>query len=538
MSFRVVGYVFILAALAGCSSSSGEQPAVSPDLVESVRQFQAANGLFYMPESLSHRSEPSIATTANYMDLAPEWSERQLDLEQMAEVQVGDPAAMDIGNLQAALTLMVKAGAGSNNLELDAGLLASVAPQPSQDLGSEVAAVWLWSSAAASAGELTGDDLFGDALVERFDAIDIDESAEHPFLVYRLAQVDRLLSGQVSPEIGNFVSAMVEEPLPLPRSTNSVLDALAIQRLRNEQGLDTGLSDTFLDELAAFSVAPDFVSDDLALAATLGLLANSDVAAGGDGLEADLSASIVARIDEETGLLTPASRSVPTVEATFAFARVMEKSFSEVASEKTIEALLVQQSNASVPLPTRLQATYALREAGYEQWEDGLDVEQTKTEVAAATPQQLDAESLPNYLSIMSSAGHLYPDLPKKDLTEFSTDGDPQRELLAASAIRSSYLFANEVDVRSMFSHLQETLGGVALDENAPFAVRLRAISTLAAAGYEIDQASTYFDIGTELALQRECEGGLSLYSIDGQKGSPCSLVLTLEAKSIPEALR
>ncbi len=527
--------------LTSACTSSDEPSAISSEIIESAEEFQTPQGMFIMPEAAGHQPKPSVVATVHYSDLAPTWSSSNLGQDGYVHLDDVEKTS-DFGQAHGMLRLSeLAADERITDQSLDAQLTSdldwfrALVPGTAQDPGSEIAILWLWADIESIASTSIGAPPQVEELQRRFDDVKATDVEDHPFLIYRLVQIADLLDFELSEDLSGLVRGLPERLLPPPSSTNAILDALAIQRMRATQDANREVDPSYFEELMKKS-EEEVLGDDLSVAAVLGLLEASS-SRQIDEFEAQIADSVRMRIDESTGLVVPISTAVPTVEATFAFSRLLEGSMAEIVSEETIERLVQEQSDGDRPLSQRLKATYVLRESGHDEW-DQLDASKVQSEFVEEFPSQIDAENLNDYLNLMITIAHLYPDWEKRDLVEFDLGADAELEQLAAASLRYSYLFANESDVRRMFPELQDSLSAIISDNTVPFGPRILATATLAATDYEFESSTVLLEIGSSMAQMRGCRDGLGLYSVDGEDDSLCSLQLTIEARNIPLALQ
>ncbi len=139
-----------------------------------------------------------------------------------------------------------------------------------------------------------------------------------------------------------------------------------------------------------------------------------------------------------------------------------------------------------------------------------------------------------DYLAVMEPAAQLDPDVKKSALIPFNPGTDEDEQKKAAAALAQSYLFSNADAVGSMFPELQQLLKRWLDSRSTPFPQLVAAAATLPSSRI-IQLDSSYLEqTGARISERRGCDRAQTFFSLDGSSNNVCSLVLTLQVRSVP----
>jgi len=524
-SFAVVSVIgSMMLVMTGCTAQSNPS-SVSDQLKNDSAQFQLADGLFEMPEATASGLPSEYAATTAYVEALGCDLQGVVDWHETSVTDISIPSDL----VGAESYLLLRHCAGSTTL--DPSLRATIteilsSSHAESEPGAEVGALWTWAHARslfAGLQETVAPDP-GPA-VKRLQRVTSTDLSGHPYLVWRVAEIYKLLGLSAPPWLDGLAKQSASVEIPTPTSTIGLLDGLAILKFRQLGGRIDAPS-AYIESVTKIVLnAP--VVDDLSRASLLQVLAES----GSPSASQTVREQLKDRLDSSTGLLKTSQRAVGTVEATFLFARLLDTRFGEVASVKTRDRLYVAASDSGAPMSERLRAGVALKYASDPRWKSMLPLAQKEAKAMPAVVREADLDV---YLSVMEPAIALDSTVERGSLEAFDPGEDEIRQKHAWAAINLAYLFSNEDAVCSMFPNLQATLKRWAESKDTEFPQLVEAAEVIPILK-TVSVDSTFLEqLAQRIVSQRGCKDAASLYSIDGTRDAPCSLILTLQIRGIP----
>ena len=514
--------------LTSCSESSPADPSgVSDASVKDSVSFRTASGLFRMPEARS--AVATFATTAQYIDVLGPSGGRVVDWKKIASAPAPS-AGSDLVDVESYLRIQKVSGTKSlGSAELSALTRGAVVPPPQNDAGSEIGALWAWTSAWSTLRSMGSTIALDPHVVARVGSIAPASITGSPYLQRRLTAIYASLGLKTPPALVASLAGPRQTPLPYPDSLRNLLDAEAILEESPGPSVKTKAPAEFVQQITKLlenSSALDPTSE----AAALRLLQ----LAGATSQLPPFLDKLRARSSADSGLIHDARPEQGSVEATYLFSRLVDLRFPEISNQGTRDSLNREASNAANPVAVRLMSAAALKRSGDERWKVFAPL---ATKSAAEQPKMVSREQLSSYLSVIMPATDLQPDLPKAALRPFEPrPGDEGAEKDAVGAINNSYLFSNTEAVEQMFPTVQSHLTAWVDNPATPFPQVVAAAAALSGARL-VKVDSPYLNrVGKKIAERRGCKDARTLLPATGRADGACSLILTVQARAIPSA--
>lgn len=514
--------------LTSCSDSTPtDTSGVSDATVKDSLSFRTASGLFRMPEA--NAATATFASTAQYIDVLGPSGGGVVDWKKIASA-TAPTTASDLVDIESYLRIQKVAGITSmGSVELSALARGIVVPPPQMDAGSEIGALWAWTSAWSGLRSM-GSTIPSDTnVVARIRAIAPASITDSPYLRRRLTAIYATMGIQPPSALITSLPDLEQATLPSPTSLKNLLDAEAILEGAPGASAKSKVPAEFIQQLTKLlenSSALDPTSEAAALRLMQLANATSQLPPFLDKLRS--------RVSVDSGMIRDARPDQGSVEATFLFSRLTDLRFPEISNQATRDSLYREVSNASNPVEVRLMSAAALKRTGDERWKGFAPL---ATQTAAAQPKEVSREQLSSYLGVTTPATDLQPDLPKAALRPFSASpGDEGAEKDAVGAINNAYLFSNADAVNQMFPSIQAQLTAWIDSPATPFPQVVAAAAALPSARL-VKVDSPYLDkVGKKIGDRRGCKDARTLLSATGRADGACSLILTVQARAIPSA--
>jgi hypothetical protein len=229
-----------------------------------------------------------------------------------------------------------------------------------------------------------------------------------------------------------------------------------------------------------------------------------------------------------------ASLAKGSVHGTYLAARLLDTSFPDVASEQARNELERVLKVPETDLITQLKALVALKRSGSSSWGSyGSVIERGR----AALPTAVTFANLSGYIELVDVLVQLEPNARLGKLEAF--DADPGVEDLlsgALMALSNSMYFSNSEEVRSMFPAVQSALPQLIGSPKGNGLNYFRALTAMTNASRSGLGSNDFDKAAEELRTLKGCKEFLSLYRMEADKASPCSLSLSAAMIAVPGA--
>jgi len=223
-----------------------------------------------------------------------------------------------------------------------------------------------------------------------------------------------------------------------------------------------------------------------------------------------------------------------SVHGTYLAARLLDTSFPAVASERTRGELERVLKSAEADLITQLKALVALKRCGSSSWASyGSIIEQG----TAALPATVTFANLSGYIDLVDVLVQLEPNARLARLETF--DADPGVEHLLSGALMAfsnSMYFSNSEEVRSMFPAVQSALPQLIGSSRGKGLNYFRALTAMTNASRSGLGSNDFDKAAEELRILKGCKEFPSLYRMEPDKASPCSLSISAAMIAVPGA--
>ncbi|MGO4858571.1 hypothetical protein [Arthrobacter sp. 2MCAF14] len=523
LAVLIVAMLCLPACSAGLSAPANDVSAIQKDL----KNLQGINGLIRMPEG-EGQERGDLYTTALYSEKLGSYLLAADNAYGTVREALGAQSTADPPTLWSALKLLRTAGAALP-ADLEARLANAAIPPRQQDVGAEIAALWFWIDIGRMQGwsTIAGKSFVEEALV-RLRAVDVNSITNKPYLVWRLFDSYSALQKQKPGELERALKNV--ECKKLPGDYESTLDFQAALEARVTLGKDLVVPINAKDHIVGLLDSSQ-VHDDVLIASMLRSLELLNAQAEAKRLIKD---RIAPRVDKKTGLIRSASLAKGSVHGTYLAARLLDTSFPEVASERTRDELERVLKVPETDLITQLKALVALKRSGSSSWGSyGAVIERGR----AALPAAVAFANLSGYIELVDVLVQLEPSVRLGRLEAF--DADPGVEDLlsgALMALSNSMYFSNSEEVRSMFPAVQSALPQLIGSPKGNGLNYFRALTAMTNASRS-GLGSNDFDKAAEgLRALKGCEEYPSLYRMEADKASPCSLSLSAAMIAVPGA--
>ncbi len=223
-----------------------------------------------------------------------------------------------------------------------------------------------------------------------------------------------------------------------------------------------------------------------------------------------------------------------SVHGTYLAARLLDTSFSELANEQTRDELERVLREPETNLITQLKALVALKRSGFSSWASyGSVIERGK----GALPADVTIANLSGYIDLVEVLVQLEPNAPLARLGAFDAGLAVEDSISnALIALSNSMYFSNSEEVRSMFPAVQSALPQLISSPKENDLNYFRALTAMTNASRS-GLGSNDFDKAAEgLRTLKGCKEFLSLYRMEADKASPCSLSISAAMIAVPGA--
>lgn len=518
-----VALLCLPACSAGLAAPTNDVSAIQDDL----KKLQGINGLIRMPEG-EDKERGDLYTTALYSADLGSYLLAADDANRSVREALRGQTSTDLPTLWSALKLL-RAARASLPAELDAGLVNAAIPPRQQDVGAEIAALWFWVDIGRMQGwSAIGGRSFREEVLVRLGAIDVNSIKNKPYLLWRLFDSYSALQMRKPSELERALKNV--DSKKLPNDYESTLDFQAALEARAALRKDLVVPNEAKDHIVGLLDSRE-VHDDALIASMLRSLELLDAQNEAQRLVRD---RIAPRLDQKTGLIRSSSLANGSVHGTYLAARLLDTNFPELASERTRDELeRVLKSPETDPV-TQLKALVALKRSGSSSWGSyGAVIDRGR----AALPDTVTFANLSGYIELVDVLVQLEPSVRLGRLEAF--DADPGVEDLlsgALMALSNSMYFSNSEEVRSMFPAVQSALPQLIGSPKGNGLNYFRALTAMTNASRS-GLGSNDFDKAAEgLRTLKGCEEYRSLYRMEADKASPCSLSVSAAMIAVPGA--
>lgn len=213
------------------------------------------------------------------------------------------------------------------------------------------------------------------------------------------------------------------------------------------------------------------------------------------------------------------------IDATFMVSQIARNSYYVVATEKTKDSLYAYAQNKQNSLASRLKAYVALSNFKDKRWKEWQELAKI---IDNSIPSEVSKNDVAGYLSVAEHLALLDENFkPRTKLIPFDPSTSEQSERLATSAIILNYLFTNGDELNKHFSNLLPKMCRWASGDATYTQQTLLAANALIGS-----DKSTCINFNYIKNLYG-CKDSPNLLSINGNRSSTCSLVLTYYASRL-----
>ncbi|WP_442544624.1 hypothetical protein ACSBOX_02360 [Arthrobacter sp. KN11-1C] len=491
-----------------------------------MKKLQGINGLIRMPEG-EGQERGDLYTTALYSEDLGSYLLAD-NANRTVREALGEQSTADLPTLWSALKLIRAAGAALP-AELEKRLANAAMPPRQQDIGAEIAALWFWIDIGRMQGwsVIAGKSFVEEALI-RLGAIDINSITNKPYLLWRLFDSYSALPKERPRELERALKNV--DSKKLPGDYESTLDFQAALEARATLGNDLVVPNGARDHIVRLLDSSQ-VHDDALIASMLRSLELLNAQTEAKRLVKD---RIAPRVDQKTGLIRSSTLAKGSVHATYLAARLLDTSFPAVASGRTRDELERVLKAPETDQITQLKALVALKRSGSSSWGSyGSIIEQGR----AALPATVTFANLSGYIELVDVLVQLEPNARLARLEAF--DADPGVEDLlsgALMALSNSMYFSNSEEVRSMFPAVQSALPQLIGSSRGRGPNYFRALTAMTNASRSGLGSNDFDKAAEELRTLKGCKEFPSLYRLEADKASPCSLSISAAMIAVPGA--
>jgi hypothetical protein len=517
----------IIFGLSACSAGpfapANDVTAIKEDLLK----LQGTNGLIKMPEA-GDQERGDIYTTALYSDDLGSYLLAADEASKAVDEDVSGQDTTDLLTLWSALKLL-KATGGTLSPALEAKLANAAIPIKQPDVGAEIAALWFW----IDVGRMH--DWSGTArrpaveeVNSRLEAVDVSFITNKPYLLWRLFDSYSALQKQKPVELQIALNDV--DVKRLPADYESTLDFQAALETRVTLKNDLVVPNDAKDHIVKLLDSGQ-VDDDALIDSMLRSLKLLDSHADAQRLVKD---RIATRIAEQTGLVRSSAVTKGSVHGTYLAARLLDANFPEIAKERTQEELTRVLATPDTDVLTQLKALVALKRSGSESWLDyGTIIEQGEAKI----PTTVTSANLSEYIELVDVLVQVDSNVQLGRLAPFEADPKTESSLSSALlALSNSHFFTNSEEVRSMFPAVQAQLPELILEPNGKGLNYFRALTAMTSAGLSGLDSNDFEKAAQGLQKLKGCEEFPSLYRLEEDKASACSLSLSAAMIAVPGA--
>lgn len=523
VSVLIAAMLCLTACSAGLSAPANDVSAIQDDL----KKLRGINGLIRMPEG-EGQERGDLYTTALYSEDFGSHLLAADNANRTVRNALGDQSTADLPTLWSALKLIRAAGAALP-VELEKRLASTAMPARQQDVGAEIAALWFWIDIGRMHGwsVIAGKSFVEEALI-RLGAIDLNSITNKPYLLWRLFDSYSALQKERPLELERALKNV--DSNKLPGDYESTLDFQAALEARATLGNDLVVPNGARDHIVRLLDSSQ-VHDDALIASMLRSLELLNAQTEAKRLVKD---HIAPRVDQKTGLIRSSTLAKGSVHGTYLAARLLDTSFSAVVSERTRDELERVLKAPETDQITQLKALVALKRSGSPSWGNyGSIIEQGR----AALPATVTFAKLSGYIELVDVLVQLEPNARLARLEAF--DADPGVEDLlsgALMALSNSMYFSNTEEVRSMFPAVQSALPQLIGSSKGKGLNYFRALTAMTSASRSGLGSNDFDKAAEELRTLKGCKEFPSLYRMEADKASPCSLSISAAMIAVPGA--
>ncbi|MFF2298099.1 hypothetical protein [Arthrobacter sp. NPDC058127] len=492
-----------------------------------MKKLEGINGLIRMPEG-EGQERGDLYTTALYSEDLGSYLLAADNANRTVREVLSEQSTADLPTLWSALKLIRAAGAALP-AELEKRLANDAMPPRQQDIGAEIAALWFWIDIGRMQGwsAIARKSFVEEALV-RLGAIDVNSITNKPYLLWRLFDSYSALQKEKPSELERALKNV--DSMKLPGDYESTLDFQAALEARVTHRKDLVAPSDARDHIVRL-LDSNQVHDDALIASMLRSLELLNAHSEAQRL---VKYRIAPRVDQKTGLIRSSTLAKGSVHGTYLAARLLDTSFSAVASERTRDELERVLKASETDLVSQLKALVALKRSGSSSWGSyGPVIERGK----AALPAVVTLANLSGYIDLVDVLVQLEPSAQLARLEAF--DADPGVEDLlsgALMALSNSMYFSNSEEVRSMFPAAQSALPQLIDSPKGNGLNYFRALTAMTNASRSGLGSNDFDKAAEKLRTLKGCKEFPSLYRMEAGKSSPCSLSISAAMIAVPGA--
>ncbi|MFK4298702.1 hypothetical protein ABH924_003874 [Arthrobacter sp. GAS37] len=523
LSVLIVAMLCLPACSAGLSAPANDMSAIQEDL----KKLEGINGLIRMPEG-EGQERGDLYTTAVYSEDLSTYLLAADSANKSVREALSEQSTADLPTLWSALKLIRTAGAAVP-AELEKKLANAAMTPRQQDVGAEIAALWFWIDIGRMQGwsAIAAKSFVEEALV-RLGAIDVNSIVDKPYLLWRLFDSYSALQKEKPSQLERALKNV--DSRKLPGDYESTLDFQAALEVRATLRKDLVVPNDAREHIVRL-LDSNQVHDDALIASMLRSLELLNAQTEAQRLVKD---RIAPRVDQKTGLIRSSTLAKGSIHGTYLAARLLDTRFPELASERTRDELERVLKGPETDLVTQLKALVALKRSGSSSWVSyGAVIERGR----AALPAAVTFANLSGYIELVDILVQLEPNAWLPRLEAF--DADPGVEDLlsgALMALSNSMYFSNSEEVRSMFPAVQSALPQIIRSPKGKSLNYFRALTAMTNASQSGLGSNDFDKAAEELRTLKGCKEFPSLYRMEPDKASPCSLSISAAMIAVPGA--
>ncbi|TDT85993.1 hypothetical protein DFO47_101412 [Arthrobacter sp. AG258] len=223
-----------------------------------------------------------------------------------------------------------------------------------------------------------------------------------------------------------------------------------------------------------------------------------------------------------------------SVHATYLASRLLDTSFPDITNERTKQELERVLQIPETDILTRLKALVALKRSGSEAWHNYTPV---VGQAQANLPASVTAENLNEYVELIDVLMQADPRTTLSSLKSFDAQpGNDSALSKALIALSNSMYFKNSAEVRSMFPAVQAKLPEIIANQGTGGLNYFRALTAMTSASLSGLDSNDFDSATQKLQNLKGCKEFSSLYRLQTDEASPCSLSLSAALIAVPGA--
>ncbi|WP_394941205.1 hypothetical protein [Psychromicrobium sp. YIM B11713] len=401
-------------------------------------------------------------------------------------------------------------------------------PAIQNNTGAEVAAIWTFASSVKTLKELSIQ-VDVTEVSKRLASINLMGIKPYPYLLWRVWDSYQSLDIKQPEELTALLKA--SSILTLPSSPESVFDVQAVAEASRVFGEKPVLPEGIIEHLKSL-LFDGKVNEDIVRVSILRTLILLDHDADAQNYLRENVFS--GRIEFGSGLVQPIIQRPGIVEATYLASRLLDKEFPRVVSSETANSLITAITSNESDSLTKLKAVVALKREGDSRWKDHINVVDA---VKRDLPKVVTLDQLAEYLARVDALVQVDDKVDFAKLKNFDAPlSDKSLTMLAFMALKNFSYFSNSSEIGSWFPNQQKMLKSLVSKPTEPVSLYVAGLSAMTSASASGLRSPDFTDAVSKLRDLRGCEKYKSLYRSGINKVSPCSLTLSVQLMSVPNA--